>query len=57
MEQGRLEDYAARYLSGASNLRGTMNGWLALHGEGSSPQSSPKPSLTRPTSFISAASA
>lgn len=31
---GRLEEYARRYLPGIKNLRGLVNGWIELHGEG-----------------------
>ncbi len=37
LEQGELEKYARRYLKGQTNLRGTMKGWIDLHGRGSSP--------------------
>jgi len=33
---GRLEDYARRYLPGAGNLHGVINGWIDLHGGGES---------------------
>lgn len=35
--QGRLEQYAQRYLPRTKNLRGVMNGWIDLQGRGSSP--------------------
>ncbi|MEO1999036.1 MAG: AsmA-like C-terminal region-containing protein, partial [Planctomycetaceae bacterium] len=31
---GRLEEYARRYLPGARNLHGVINGWIDLHGGG-----------------------
>ena len=36
--QGRLEQYAQRYLPGTKNLRGIMYGWIDLQGRGSSPE-------------------
>ena len=33
---GRLEEYARRYLPGARNLHGVINGWIDLHGGGDS---------------------
>jgi hypothetical protein len=32
--QGRLEEYAKRYMAGARSLRGVMTGWADLHGTG-----------------------
>ncbi len=31
---GRLEEYARRYLPGTKNLSGVMNGWLDINGQG-----------------------
>src|SRR5690606_12070316 len=31
---GRLEEYARRYLPGTKNLSGVMNGWLNFSGQG-----------------------
>lgn len=36
MSEGRLEQYARRYMSGAKNLAGVMDGWVDLSGRGSS---------------------
>ena len=36
LEKGRLERYAQQYLRGQSNLAGVMNGWMNLHGNGTS---------------------
>lgn len=38
LEKGFLERYAQQYLRGRSNLAGVMNGWIHLHGKGSSSQ-------------------
>lgn len=36
LNRGLLEEYAARYMPGQSQLRGVMNGWIQLWGRGSS---------------------
>lgn len=36
LRQGKLEQYAREYLSGAANLKGVMDGWVDLYGRGSS---------------------
>lgn|GEM_PF-2912633 len=36
LTEGRLETYAQQYLHGKSKLAGAMNGWINLHGRGSS---------------------
>jgi|GEM_PF-1181680 len=36
LNRGLLEEYAARYMPGESQLRGVMNGWIQLWGRGSS---------------------
>jgi hypothetical protein len=38
MWKGDLEAYARRYLPGQTTVRGLMNGWIDLHGRGSSPK-------------------
>ncbi|MCH9726142.1 MAG: hypothetical protein K0U86_14680 [Planctomycetes bacterium] len=35
LNRGLLEEYAARYMPGESQLRGVMNGWIQLWGRGS----------------------
>lgn len=35
LHRGLLEEYAARYMPGQSQLRGVMNGWIQLWGRGS----------------------
>lgn len=35
LHRGLLEEYAARYMPGESQLRGVMNGWIQLWGRGS----------------------
>tara|TARA_R110002111_G_scaffold218126_1_gene280429 strand:- start:293 stop:982 length:690 start_codon:yes stop_codon:yes gene_type:complete len=35
LNRGLLEEYAARYMPGQSQLRGVMNGWIQLWGRGS----------------------
>ncbi|RMG35326.1 MAG: hypothetical protein D6725_12750 [Planctomycetota bacterium] len=36
LSYGKLEEYARRYMRGARNLKGVMNGWVDLAGRGSS---------------------
>ena len=36
MSKGRLEQYAARYMTGQKNLQGVMDGWIDVSGRGAS---------------------
>ncbi|MBT6155037.1 MAG: hypothetical protein HOL01_18430 [Planctomycetaceae bacterium] len=36
MSKGRLEQYAARYMTGQKNLQGVMDGWIDVSGRGTS---------------------